>query len=101
MELVLMGLGSCTAFDVVLILRRGRHQVSGCEVEVDADRAEKDPKVFTRIRMHYRVSGKELKEKTVRRAIELSSEKYCSASIMLAKTAVIEHDFEIIADDDA
>ncbi|MCG6872275.1 MAG: OsmC family protein [Gammaproteobacteria bacterium] len=99
MELLLMGLGGCTAFDVVLILRRGRHVVSRCEVDVDAERADTEPKVFTRIRLQYRVHGTGLTEKAVRRAIDLSAKKYCSATIMLAKTAVIEHAFEIIADE--
>ena len=95
METVLAGTGGCTAYDVVLILKRGRHQVSGCEVKVEADRAETDPKVFTRIQMHFIVSGQALPEAAVARAIELSHEKYCSASIMLAKTAEITTSFEI------
>lgn len=96
MELILAGTGGCTAFDVVLILKRGRHAVSGCEVRLSADRAESDPKVFTRIHFHYRVKGRQLKPEAVARAIELSKDKYCSASIMMAKTALITHDFEII-----
>lgn len=96
MELLLAGVGGCTAFDVVLILKRGRQQVSGCEVRLSADRAETDPKVFTRIRFHYVVSGKGLKPEAVERAVHLSAEKYCSASIMLGKTAEMEHTCEIV-----
>lgn len=96
MELVLAGAGGCTAFDVVLILKRGRQQVSGCEVRLSAERAETDPKVFTRIQFHYIVSGKGLKPETVERAVHLSAEKYCSASIMLGKTAEMVHTFEIV-----
>lgn len=98
MELLLAGTGGCTAFDVVLILRKGRHTVTNCEVLVSADRAEADPKVFTRIHFHFKVSGKQLKREVVERAIVLSKEKYCSASIMLGKTAAITHDFEVIED---
>lgn len=96
MELVLMGTGGCTAIDVVHILRKGRHAVSGCTVELEAERAEQDPKVFTRIHFHFIVSGKGLKPEAVERAIKLSAEKYCSASIMLGKTAEITHDFELV-----
>jgi putative redox protein len=96
MEMVLAGTGGCSAFDVVLILKKGRHAVSGCEVSLHAERAETDPKIFTRIHFHYRVKGSKLKSEAVARAIELSKEKYCSASIMLAKSAEITHDFEII-----
>lgn len=96
MELLLAGAGGCTAFDVVLILQRGRHAVSGCDVRLQADRAETDPKVFTRINLHFVVSGKGLKAEVVERAIKLSAEKYCSASIMLGKTAEITHSFEVI-----
>jgi putative redox protein len=96
MELVLAGTGGCTAFDVVLILRKGRHEVTGCEVSLKADRAESDPKVFTKIHFHYRVKGRGLRPEVVARAIELSKDKYCSASIMIGKTAEITHDFEII-----
>ena len=96
MEMVLAGTGGCTAFDIVLILKKGRHAVSGCEVSLKADRAESDPKVFTNIHFHYRVKGRNLKPEAVARAIELSKDKYCSASIMIAKTATITHDFEII-----
>lgn len=96
MELLLAGTGGCSAYDVVLILRKGRQAVSGCEVYLQAQRADSDPRVFTRIHMHFRVSGKQLKKELVARAIKLSKEKYCSASIMLGKTAEITYDFEII-----
>jgi putative redox protein len=96
MELLLAGTGGCTAFDVVLILKRGRHEVTGCELKLQADRAETDPKVFTRINMHFVVSGRSLKPDAVARAVNLSAEKYCSASIMLGKTAEITHSFEVI-----
>ena len=98
MEMVLAGTGGCTAFDVVLILKKGRHAVSACEVSLKAERAESDPKVFTHIHFHYKVKGKHLKAEAVARAIELSKDKYCSASIMIAKTAEITHDFEIVED---
>ncbi len=96
METVLAGTGGCTAYDVVLILKRGRHDVRGCQVRVQADRAESDPKVFTKIHMHFLVTGKSLPEAAVARAIQMSHEKYCSASIMLAKTAEITTSFEIV-----
>ena len=95
MELVLIGMGGCTAFDVVHILRKSRQEIAGCEAEVEAQRAETDPKVFTHIHIHFVVSGKDLDPKKVQHAIELSATKYCSASIMLGKTAKITHDFEI------
>lgn len=87
METVLAGAGGCAAYDVVLILQRGRHEVRGCQVKVEADRAESDPKVFTRIHMHFTVSGRNLPEAAVARAVKLSHERYCSASAMLGKTA--------------
>ena len=96
METVLAGTGGCTAYDVVLILKRGRHAVTGCSVKMQAERADVDPKVFTRIHVHFVVSGQGLKAAQVERAVKLSAEKYCSASIMLGKTASITHDFEII-----
>ena len=96
MEMLLAGTGGCSAFDVVLILKKGRQAVSGCEVSLKAERADSDPKVFTQIHFHYRVTGKQLKPDAVARAIELSKEKYCSASIMMAETAKITYDFEII-----
>jgi putative redox protein len=98
MELVLAGTGGCTAYDVVLILRKSGQQVTGCEVKLSADRAPSDPKVFTRIHMHFVVRGKALKRNLVEHAIRLSHEKYCSASIMLGKTAELSKDFEIVED---
>jgi putative redox protein len=95
METVLIGTGGCTAYDVVHILKKARAPVTDCVVEIDADRAADDPKVFTRIHFHFIVTGRDLKAPQVERAIHLSAEKYCSASIMLAKTARITHDFEI------
>ncbi|NHC08072.1 putative redox protein [Azonexus fungiphilus] len=96
MEMLLAGTGGCTAFDVVMILKKGRHAVSGCEVSLSAERADNDPKVFTKIHFHYRVKGRQLKAEAVARAIELSKEKYCSASIMLAQSAAITADYEIV-----
>jgi len=96
MEMVLLGTGGCTAYDVVLILKKGREDVRGCDAILQAERADSDPKVFTRINFHFVVTGKNLKPSTVERAIALSHDKYCSASIMLAKTAEITHSFEII-----
>ncbi len=98
MELVLAGTGGCTAYDVVLILKKSRQRVTGCEVKVTSERALEDPKVFTRIHMHFILRGKELKPSAVRHAIRLSHDKYCSASIMLGKTAEITHDYEIVAE---
>jgi putative redox protein len=95
METVLAGTAGCTAYDVVLILKRGRHEVTGCQVKVTSERAPTDPKVFTRIHMHFSVSGKALPDAAVERAVQLSHEKYCSASIMLGKTAEITTSFEI------
>ncbi|HRY87091.1 MAG TPA: OsmC family protein [Rubrivivax sp.] len=97
METVLAGAGGCAAYDVVLILRRGRHDVAGCEVRLQAERAAADPKVFTRIGMHFVVSGRGLSDEVVARAVALSHDKYCSATAMLGKTAQIETSFEIIA----
>ena len=96
METVLAGTGGCTAYDVVLILRRGRHDVRGCSVRLSAERADTEPKVFTRIHMHFTVSGRSLPREAVERAVALSHEKYCSASIMLGKTAQITTGFEIV-----
>ena len=96
LETVLAGTGGCTAYDVVLILKRGRHQVTGCSVKLSAERAEVDPKVFTRINMHFTVTGRGIPAAAVERAIAMSHEKYCSASIMLAKTAQITTSFELI-----
>ncbi len=96
MEMLLLGMGGCTQFDVVHILKKGRHQVTLCEVELSAERAETEPKVFTRIHVHFKVGGPGLTEKAVERAVRLSAEKYCSASIMLGATAEITHDFELV-----
>lgn len=96
MEMLLLGLGGCSSFDVVMILQRGKQDLVDCEVEIDATRAETEPKVFTNIHMHFIVKGRGLSEAKVKRAIDLSAEKYCSASIMLAKTADVTHDFEMI-----
>jgi putative redox protein len=97
METVLAGTGACTAYDVVLILKRGRHAVSGCRVQLSAERASTDPKVFTRIRMHFVISGRNLDARAVERAVALSHEKYCSATAMLAHTAQIEVSHEVVA----
>jgi putative redox protein len=96
MEMVLLGLGGCSAFDVMMILKRGREQVTDCVVELDAQRAETDPKVFTKIEVRYVVTGRSLDRKKVERAVSLSAERYCSASAMLAKTAEITHTVEIV-----
>jgi putative redox protein len=98
METVLAGTGGCTAYDVVLILKKSGQNVSGCEVRLSSERAESDPKVFTRIHMHFVLRGKELKPSMVETAIKLSHNKYCSASIMLGKTAQISHDYEIVSE---
>jgi putative redox protein len=98
MEMLLLGLGGCSAFDVVMILKRGREKVTDCVVEVDADRAATDPKIFTHIRLRYIVSGKSLDLKKVERAVNLSAEKYCSASAILNKTAQITHIVELVED---
>lgn len=95
MEMLLLGLGGCSAIDVMLILKKSREAVDDCVVEIDAERAAQDPKVFTRIHVHFVVTGKALTEVSVKRAIDLSAEKYCSASIMLGKTAALTHDYEI------
>jgi putative redox protein len=96
LETVLAGTGGCTAYDVVLILRRGRHAVTGCSVQLKAERATTDPKVFTSIHMHFTVSGKALPAPAVERAIAMSHERYCSATAMLAKTAAVTTSFEIV-----
>ncbi len=96
MELVLIGTGGCSAYDVVSILEKGREAVEDCVVELDADRAETDPRVFTRIHMHFVIKGRALSRQKVERAIQLSVDKYCSASAMMAKTAEMSHDFEIV-----
>ena len=96
MELVLAGTGGCTAYDVVLILKRGRHDVTRCDVTLKAERAQEDPKVFTAIHFHFTVVGRSLKHAVVQRAIALSHDKLCSASVMLAKTATLTHSFEVV-----
>jgi putative redox protein len=98
MEMVLLGTGGCTAYDVVLILKRGRHGVTGCTVRLEAERAPSDPKVFTRIAMHFTVRGRRLPREAVERAVRLSHEKYCSATAMLARTAEIVTSVEILDD---
>jgi putative redox protein len=95
MEMLLIGMGSCTAFDVVTILKKSRQQVTNCEAEIDAERADEIPKVFTKIHVHFVVTGNDLNASQVERAVKLSAEKYCSASIMLSKSVQITHDFEI------
>ena len=96
MEMLLVGLGGCTAFDVVLILKRGRHDVTDCTVDVDAERAPADPKVFTQIKLHFTVTGRALPPDAVKRAVELSRDKYCSASIMFAQIAKMEHSWDVV-----
>ncbi len=96
MELMLLGTGGCSSFDVIHILERGREPIEDCTVEVEADRADTDPKVFTRIHMHFTVTGRGLDPKKVERAVQLSLEKYCSASAMMAKTATITHDITVV-----
>jgi len=96
MELMLIGTAGCSSFDVVMILERGRQKVTDCVVEIEAERADTDPKVFTRIHMHFTVTGHKLDPARVERAIELSIEKYCSASAMMAATAKLTHDYEIV-----
>jgi len=98
MEMILIGMGGCTAFDVVYILKKARQPVTDCVVEVTAERAAKVPKVFTSIHVHFIVSGRDLEEKQVARAVSLSAEKYCSASIMLGKIAAVSHDYELVRD---
>lgn len=95
MEMLLLGLGGCTSFDVVLILKKSKQKITDCQAEITAERATSEPKVFTKIHVHFVVTGHNLSEKHVARAIELSSQKYCSASIMLGATAEVTHDFEI------
>ena len=96
MELVLIGLGGCTAYDVVHILEKGREAVEDCVVELDADRAQTEPKVFTRVRLRYVVTGRGLDRAKVERAVQLSADKYCSASAMIAKTAEMVHEIEVV-----
>jgi putative redox protein len=96
LEMILLGLGGCTAFDVVSILHKSRQQISDCEVAIEAERATEIPKVFTQIHLHFIVSGRELDKTKVSKAVALSADKYCSASRMLEKSATITHDFEIV-----
>jgi len=96
MEMLILGMGACSTYDVVSILKKSRQDITDCEIKIISKRAESDPKVFTDIQLHFVVSGHNLKQKQVERAIKLSAEKYCSASIMLGATANITHDFEII-----
>jgi putative redox protein len=96
MEMLLLGLGGCASFDVVLILQKSKQQIIDCEVQIEAVRADKEPKVFTRIHLHFVVTGRSVSAEKVERAIKLSAEKYCSASIMLAQMAEVTHDFELI-----
>lgn len=96
MEMLLLGLGGCTTFDIIMILKKSRQAVTDCVVEITSERADEEPKVFTKIHIHFIVTGTDLKEKQVERAVSLSAEKYCSASIMLGKMADITHDFEIV-----
>jgi len=99
MEMVLLGMGGCTAFDVVMILQRQRQAITDCHVELSAERADEVPKVFTRIHAHYVVKGKGLDAKKVARAVDMTAEKYCSVSIMLAKSVDVTHDFEIVEEE--
>jgi len=96
MEMLLLGLGGCASFDVVSMLRKGKQDLVDCEVIVTAERAQKEPKVFIKIHLHFIITGNTLSEARVKRAIELSAEKYCSASIMLGKTAIVTHDYELL-----
>jgi len=95
MEMLLLGTGGCSSYDVISILKKARQNVSACEVVISSERADSEPKVFTKIHIHFKISGTNLKEKQVERAVSLSAEKYCSASIMLGATAEITHDYEI------
>jgi len=98
MEMLLLGIGGCSEFDVIHILKKGRNNVSSCEVEITAERVEVEPKVFKKVHLHFKVGGEGLTEKAVARAVQLSAEKYCSASIMIGATAEITHDFELVTD---
>lgn len=98
MEMLLLGMGGCSAFDVVMILQKQRQPVEDCEVEISAERADTNPKVFTRIHMHFIVKGSDLQPAKVERAIKLSAEKYCSASIMMGQVAEVTHDYEVVVE---
>jgi putative redox protein len=101
MEMMLLGLGGCTAFDIVMILERMREKVTGLDIAIEGERATEDPKVFTHVKLIYKVTGRKLKPANVERAVNLSAEKYCSATAMFAKSATIEHSFEIIDEGEA
>ena len=96
MEMLLLGIGGCSSFDIVSMLKKGKQDIIDCEVEISAERAETDPKIFTKIHLHFIISGNDLSEKRVARAIELSADKYCSASIMLGRVAEVTHDYELL-----
>lgn len=96
MELLLLGMGGCTSYDMITMLKKSRQDVKDCVVEITSERSDEIPKVFTKIHVHYKITGKNIKEAHVKRAVDLSIEKYCSATIMLEKTAEISHDYEII-----
>ena len=96
MEMLLLGIGGCSSFDIVSMLKKGKQDIIDCEVEISAERAETDPKIFTKIHLHFIISGNDLSEKRVARAIELSADKYCSASIMLGRVADVTHDYKLI-----
>lgn len=96
MEMLLLGAGGCSSIDVIMILKKSRQAVSDCYVDISAERADSDPKVFTKIHMHFVVTGKDIKPEAVEKAVKLSAEKYCSASIMLGATAEMTHDFEVL-----
>ena len=100
MEMLLLGTGACSSYDVISILKKSRQKVSACDVVITTERAESEPKVFTKIHIHFRITGTNVKENQVERAVSLSAEKYCSASIMLGATAEITHDYEIIEVED-
>lgn len=95
MEMLLLGMGGCSSFDVVSMLKKGRQDITSCEVEIEAERADAEPKVFTKIHMHFVIKGNDISEAKVKKAVSLSADKYCSASIMLGKTAAVTHDYEI------
>jgi len=99
MEMLLLGMGGCSAFDVVSMLKKGRQNISSCEVEIEAERADTEPKVFTKIHMHFVIKGRDISDAKVKKAVSLSADKYCSASIMLGKTADVTHDYVILAED--
>ena len=101
MEMMLLGLGGCTAFDIVMILERMREKVTGVDIALEGERAKEDPKVYTHVKLIYRVTGRNLKRANVERAVNLSAEKYCSATAMFAKSATIEHSVEIIDEADS